>query len=986
MNVSSLFKTIRERLSDVWNSSFFPLQIDSFLTELATQFVEARASTQSFPVYNTFNEMKTAAANGQIPSAVKLVNTEGYASAGDDGGAKYVRVAEGITSALGLTSLQLSYLAAPDADGSWWLLDDPVPHFHQGGALGDPVGADPTTPCGEKINALLAFVAARDGGRTPAVLRSGHRNYRCEVNITFPRWGGIIGPANTGRAYVAPSTNFEGIDALAYQPGLVFDDNRNMRFQDGLYLESVCWRRAGLAVHTTLEGALDAQINFFKYNGLQKIGGGGNARSVTVRNCAAYGWAFGANMNKVPGAHVDGLYGDCNTLLLATSSGESCWFSRIERKPILTQNPVAQAPHILNPSSLSDDGGRLRVNTIEDPIAEGLTDGQRIASDRLPSPYSGLRRTVTNVTTGGFTFEDTVWDPAYSSTSLVGMDFTFAPHTGSGIVSFADDGGFVRVVTRIDFPFKVGHLSLLRTSVPAVEGLWLVKTVHATDDFTLDVPWDAGLLSANLAISELAAMPTARRHSSVVSNWGTTEGFAVGIDDVDGAYIQGRSKGGSGVFTNSVAAKVHWGSNEGGTIGPIDVEDATTRGLVVRKPRSSVWGTPWKSTGTGLQVDMVSRSDFFTAAAIEMTQNGRASYEQIGGAVTMINASTRNSAARILLRDIGYLFHLTGELPFESVLGNAVDDIERTHWDGPAGLNGTTNPKTRRLVSNSFRFDTNQGGTASSLLAMTPTAATFGVPVSAPNIVAPVVLTGTATTSTSIALTTTGTATTGTVSGFSVDVNASLEWVTLSIEAQRTDGATGATMQESAVWAIPICIQRANNASSTTLYRPGGAALTDIAPDVAPGGALSGARIDLSLSTNQLVVDFDVSGVASGKTVAVTATILPYGMPGRAERVRQMTVSSGTQAMTYVDHQDMRVILRGGSISFNAATQGAGFAFTIVNRQGTDWTISGITGASAILDTTGGTPTAIAAGGMALVLVQPDASTGVEVMITGNTV
>lgn len=166
-----------------------------------------------------------------------------------------------------------------------------------------------------------------------------------------------------------------------------------------------------------------------------------------------------------------------------------------------------------------------------------------------------------------------------------------------------------------------------------------------------------------------------------------------------------------------------------------------------------------------------------------------------------------------------------------------------------------------------------------------------------------------------------------------------------------------------------------------------------------------GATVVLATVSGEVYVtlkayaDDPVAGTENGRldvvltvdsSQTVVASFGPNGLTGDGRlqsRMRQLTVSSGTQALTYASHQDYHIILRGtGGISFNAATQAAGFAFTLHNRQATDWTISGITGASAILDTTGATPTAVAAGGVVSVIVQPDASTGVEVLIAGNTV
>ena len=62
----------------------------------------------------------------------------------------------------------------------------------------------------------------------------------------------------------------------------------------------------------------------------------------------------------------------------------------------------------------------------------------------------------------------------------------------------------------------------------------------------------------------------------------------------------------------------------------------------------------------------------------------------------------------------------------------------------------------------------------------------------------------------------------------------------------------------------------------------------------------------------------------------------------------QPIVTSGTQALTMTDHQGATVYLTapGTGISFDAAVQGNGFTFVIVNRTGSDWFVSGISNAT----------------------------------------
>lgn len=801
--MATFFTRTLERLTDAWNSAYFPLNMDRFLNRLASEF-----SAQN--VYQVLQDAKDAAANGDIPESVNNILTSCHTTPGDGGTAWYERLWVQPTHNLWFR----------DLNGSYWALNERNPRAPMGGLFGEETGAEPTIDQSEKLNDLLDYVYERWGGGSVAL---EWRAYLCNNDVVMRDATGIVGQATSGRVFQSPGKE-EGIEGLLFQPGLVLANNKQIKVAPMFLLEDLAVRRAGIEIHDDLEGALRFQAQGFQGTAVVK-GGSGDVPSGTILNCAFYGFAYGFYLNKMPGLVVNTVYGDCSTLGLALNCGESIRLEGIARKPVLGNNDAIGIEQ-LTVWKMEDDGGAIRFLTNEDPIAKGMSNGQRLAADKIPGASTvDQRRTATNVTTAGLTLLGTVWNPSYATWTpeeLAEIKFAYAPFQSSAVLNFLNDGGFVRVVTQVEFPLQVGFFALLGALDNPARGFHKIKTVRSTTDFTLDKAWDAGLATIDKTRCELAVMPKNRRHPQTVDFWGTTEGYALAAIDCDGVYATGRFKGGSGFFCDSANAKIYIIGNEGGAAGEIELNDPDTHGIYVAGARCTVFGMSSKSNGTSLTVNLRKQSDLFTAYSMELVGDGRCLYEQINGAATLFHPSVRGTNQTVLLNNIGFLMIVGGELTPDMIdASNTLEDKERVHFIQPRGASSSANSRIMQFTSNSFEFQTNEGGTFTDLMVLDSATATFSKPIVAPNI--PSTYTASTVGTTAQALSLTGTQASGTASGYSIDDNYVARHVRISVTAQRQS-----TSRECATWIIDALMSRSANSGSTQIKAAG--SLTAVPP------------------------------------------------------------------------------------------------------------------------------------------------------------
>jgi hypothetical protein len=808
--------------------------------------------TQVGRTYDSRAAAEAAAAAGEIPAIVTAIRIEGWATRGDGGASVYVRV----------TSAPAHSLYFLDASGGFWELDEAEPHFAMAGILGDDLGADPTTDCTDGWNALYAYLEARGGGEA----RYGWRNYFFADHADLPERCGVRGPPGQGRdpKFTGLSTT---IEALHYQPGLVFATNKSLRYTDACFVMGCTVRRAGIVVHTDMEGALDRQVAFNSI--LIAKWRAGDATGCTFAGNNLYGGEIGLDAVSCNSLVEGENYGDCTTLILARDSGETKKIKGSKRKPILTTN-AAISPETISVVSIYDHMGFVGVEVAESLSAAGLTTGQRVASDNLPEPYPGVRLTVTLIDDNNFYFPDTTWDPSYATYDTSNSDFTFQPGGSSGLDSttapvYETAGGNIGVRTLIDMPFQVGHLAVFGAgSLPQSAFTHILTRVNARD-FEINQPWptdageEAALLALDDALFELAAMPNTRLHKV-----GTTAGercqditgsyLGYGVINSGGAgtYIEFASKGGGGLYLSDTATTVN-GRVEGGTVGDLEMDAAGGIALHIANTRMTVLGS-YKSNSTGLRAEFASRRHYVTTLGCEFVDNRTAAIWQSNGRGFYINSNTRGEG-KTLLDGIDTFWAFGGDIQpegassLQALSADQYTDLERSHWD-------TLDQETLTSVHTVWRWRGWVSGVLTDYGTLSADGLALDVPLTAPNITAPIILTGSTSGTTAQALTLTGTAASGTSSGYTLDTSPTARALRIVVVAQRSNGTGAATNSESAVWDLNAIMSRGGSTGTTAVARTGGLGpLTPSHSYDATGTDSAAWTVTLTVSSEALVVN-----------------------------------------------------------------------------------------------------------------------------------
>lgn len=674
----------------------------------------------------------TAAAAGEIPTSVLAIITHCHTTAQDGGGARYARVSSAQMLTYGLSTSALSAVAFQDASGDWWLLDEPAPRLAMVGCDFQPLGVDPIITedycCADYSDALADYLfRVRDGG----VIGYDNGNYYFHRTPTLYPGVGISGPpvlAREARALDELST----VSEVNWVPGLVLGDGVSIEVRDNFTAPVLCVKRAGITIHTDLEGALDLQQSYTGTGVTKKPSGGGNnytARNVTIGQFVAYGFAWGLDAYKMHGIRVGDAYGDCTTLVIVRDSGETGVIGEsgiVKRKPALTNND-AIVPQTVAVVGLFDSGGQVGLTLDEDVEALGLETNARVGNNKLPTAINNNRYTVTVLSPTTIQLEGTTWDPAYSTFTLTDRStISFQPHCSSSVTAFYDAGGYIGVQCALPFPFRVGHLALLGANDLACSGMHNVLTVVSDTDFVLDKAWDAGLATTDVTTCEFGAMPNARYHSSVIPYWGTNEGYGAAAVNSDGIRINFANKGGSGFYCDAASAHIS-GSNEGPQVGELDYGPTDTTGARFTQPRTRFTGD-FKSCGLGIDIDLEGADDAVTGYGIQATDGGRGSLRLRKGQATLMGFRVKGPG-RILLDDIAGLDILNGNVTPASFAGNAAVDIRRTatRWRESADWSVVNQ------IAGSWRFYAwDSSGTAVEVFTAADDGVTFNVPVALP--------------------------------------------------------------------------------------------------------------------------------------------------------------------------------------------------------------------------------------------------------------
>lgn len=810
------------------------------------------------------------AAAGQLPPELDALRVEGWAAAGDGGAASYVWQASAPSHSL--------YVADSGPRGGYWVLAERVATLAMAGMLGGPLGADPSTDDRAAFVALLAYGTAL-GSLTIAMPM---RRFRLSASVTtIPYLRIMCEPWASTDPKVSAGASADPRD----QPGFVLDSGVTLYVERHNWWSDFSVSRPGLVPVSTIAEALARQASLLDGGDLIARAVGGPARrGIKLERINPWGGNRGIVMSVVPGAKLLGIYGDCGTSLIDMSNcGERIAIKDdVKQKPMLTAS--TEDVETIGISAIADNGsGKMRVTASSNITTAGLTTGQRIASDKIVG-VSGSRWTVTVIDSTHFDLLDVTWA---SQTLLSGADFSFNPGGSSGVTALLSDGGYLRVQTIAAMPFLANQYAVIGLGDIDGEGFYKVRTVTSTTDFTLDVAATAPMLAATLADCELCAMP------------GNRFGYALKMVDTDGADLDGTSKGGSGVYCDSSNVKMTW-SHEGGVVGELDLADRNSVGLYLgpAAQRFIQLGGAWKSTGTGMRMDMpnavAARVKFI---GVEFNDGGYASMDIISGGAQFFDPTGRGERRVRLASGIGASFFDGGEFTYENLIGSNIDK-QRIDIAGAPSPDGDRS--IREHIVGKRRFYSWQAGVPFLAVEIGPIGAQIQLPgpyaddaaattagvlpgeaYRTPSDVVwhgagasastPPLLIGATSGTTAKALTTSGAATSGTASGYSIATNRTAKRLRIDIIAQRNNGVGTGTNSECAMWVLDVLMSRGTGVTSTAVKRTAG--LSSIAPTEyydASGTEPSAWTVTLTTSNASLVCN--VLG-ASGANIDWTAQI-----------------------------------------------------------------------------------------------------------------
>lgn len=614
-----------------------------------------------------------AASKGYIPDGVASIAINCRTSGMDGGQALYSKVSADTLTGYGLSARTQALVAFRDKSGSYWMLDEAEPSPEKIGGLGTALGTDPGATAddmGVYFNALYEYLEAVKGG---GMVRYGWRNYYCATSVTLPDGCGIVGPETQGRDPRGSASGEDSIEGIYRMPGPVLGAGVSWLYNNNPTFKNCTFKRQGLTIFTDLAGALDFQVSGFSGTAIASATSK-SVRGVTVRGLNLYGFQFGFDATKTPGAWLYDIYGDCTTLVKLKDSGETIWLMPVKRKPSLTTIDAIR-PTTAKVTAVFNSGGLMGC-TLDTDITGLLGTGERINTNKFPDPYDSVRSTVTVLGPTSVQLDSI----PYTAFSPVAKTYiAWQPGCASGVTAFYNAGGKVGVRTILSMPFQPNHYAILQCATTSTVGFWKVYSRVSAQDFVLDLAWDAGLAGETLSACELTAFPGHRVHPTVQADWGSSEGYGVAVVNCDGVHLDVALKGGSGLYCNCAPSFVAM-TNEGAGVGEVGVNVPTTVGLDISEPRNAILGGALKSTATALRINMARRNDNVAVFGTELVDNGRACVELITGGASLFHASARGSG-RSIFTNIDYFLSVQGEIrPSNIVSTVATADKRRTHW------------------------------------------------------------------------------------------------------------------------------------------------------------------------------------------------------------------------------------------------------------------------------------------------------------------
>lgn len=531
----------------------------------------------------SFTTLGTLAAAAQIPPVLMALRTEGRAAAGDGGGGVYV------WQSAAPTVPSRFYVTDTGPRGGYWVLDGDEQRPEVAGAFGGALGADPATDDRAAFADLFSFLATKYGGGT---VRLGNRRHRIATTLRTVPYLRI--ECNPGCTFDPRERAVDPFD-VRDQPGFVLDAGASLEIEHHNTWERFSVSRPGLSPVSDLAGGLARQAALVSAGDLivRSTSGTYARRGVMLRDMCIWGGARCIYFNNMPGVKLENLWGDGDTFIYIENAGEGVNIRGVKQKNTITNGSASIVT--IGITAIGDNGsGQLRITAASDVVAAGLTTGQRIASDRI-SGVSGQRWTATVVSTTEVDLLDVAWP---GPTLLSGADFSFQVGAASAVTALLDDAGNLRVQTAVSMPFQVGQYALISLGGVVGEGSYTVLTRTSATDFTLNVAATAPMLAATLADCELVAMP------------GNRTGWGLYAFNVDGAFVEGTSKGGNGAYIDATNWTFNW-SHEGGVVGELDRYDPSKRALKLAgtTTRFAMFGGALKSCGIGCEIDLATPKD-----------------------------------------------------------------------------------------------------------------------------------------------------------------------------------------------------------------------------------------------------------------------------------------------------------------------------------------------------------------------------------------
>lgn len=371
----------------------------------------------------SFTTLGTLAAAAQIPPVLMALRTEGYAAAGDGGGAVYVWQ-------LAVPSVSsLLYVADASSRGGFWVPSENEVVPEMAGAFGVGSGT-PGSDHTAAFAALLAYLSARGGGR----LRVPPRRYRLDGNVTIPTNVRVVGPGTGGHGRDAPS-----VFGYSAHPAVLLASSASITMRRRTVMRGVTIHRQGITTPTNPREAMDQALAMAGTAIRVGDGTSGNrANDVLLEDLFLLGFDRGVHINNAPRPVLRRVRGDCINFIYAQAVGDVARFIDVAQwVHLVAQAPGVSASYINISSWASGTGGAIRIG-LASPLPHGATNDPFIISSATGDGGETIRGRylVTKVDDSTYELQGTTYDGGLTYT---GGQIGFSSSARDGAALTIDD-------------------------------------------------------------------------------------------------------------------------------------------------------------------------------------------------------------------------------------------------------------------------------------------------------------------------------------------------------------------------------------------------------------------------------------------------------------------------------------------------------------------------------------------------------------------